>query len=73
MPACAARPVATMMDMGVAKPNAQGQAMIKTLMTAINPLDIAGAGPMRLHVTKAMSADNNTRGTKILATLSTKD
>ena len=30
MPACAARPVATMIDIGVASPSAQGQAMIST-------------------------------------------
>jgi hypothetical protein len=29
-PACAARPVATMIDIGVARPSAQGQAMIST-------------------------------------------
>jgi hypothetical protein len=35
-PACAPRPTPTMIDIGVASPSAQGQAMIKTLTAATN-------------------------------------
>ena len=34
MPACAARPTPTMIDIGVASPSAQGQAMISTVTAA---------------------------------------
>src|SRR5712664_4019979 len=36
-PACAPRPTATMMDIGVARPRAQGQAMISTATAATRP------------------------------------
>ena len=36
-PFVAPRPVATMIDIGVARPSAQGQAMISTATALINP------------------------------------
>ena len=36
-PACAPRPVPTMIDIGVARPSAHGQAMISTDTAAISP------------------------------------
>ena len=36
-PACAPRPTPTMIDIGVARPSAQGQAMISTLTAATRP------------------------------------
>ena len=41
----APRPVATMMDMGVARPRAQGQAMISTATALIRPNTQRGSGP----------------------------
>ena len=37
MPRVAARPVATMIDIGVASPSAQGQAMISTATALMSP------------------------------------
>ena len=36
-PTCAPRPTPTMIDIGVARPSAQGQAMISTLTAATSP------------------------------------
>jgi hypothetical protein len=44
---CARLPVATMIDIGVARPSAQGQAMISTATALIRPKVHAGAGPNR--------------------------
>ena len=37
MPACAPRPTPTMIDIGVARPSAHGQAMMRTLTAATSP------------------------------------
>src|SRR5260370_11344456 len=44
-PARAPRPTPTMIDIGVAKPSAQGQAIIKTLTGATHPNTIRGSAP----------------------------
>lgn len=44
-PMLAALPVETMIDMGVARPNAQGQAMISTATALIRPNTQLGSGP----------------------------
>ena len=46
-PCMAPRPVATMMDMGVARPSAQGQAMISTATALTSPKTQRGSGPKR--------------------------
>ena len=56
-PACAPRPVATMMDIGVARPSAQGQAMISTVTAATRACASWGAGPSRYQTTKASDRD----------------
>ncbi|MNJ04219.1 hypothetical protein D3C73_1648720 [compost metagenome] len=45
MPLPAALPVATMTDIGVARPRAQGQAMIMTATALISPNTQLGSGP----------------------------
>ena len=45
MPACAARPVPTMIAVGVARPMAHGQAMIRTVIAAMSPSVKLGSGP----------------------------
>ena len=48
-PAWAPRPVPTMIDIGVASPRAQGQAMISTATALTSAKPIAGAGPKIDH------------------------
>ena len=55
-PACAPRPTPTMIDIGVARPSAQGQAMISTLTAATRPNAIRGSGPNQAQAAKAMMA-----------------
>src|ERR1700680_4039126 len=62
-PACAPRPTPTMIDIGVARPSAQGQAMIRTLTAATSPNAILGSGPNQAQAPKAMSAATITTGT----------
>ena len=45
IPACAPRPMPTMIDIGVASPSAQGQAMISTVTAATRPKLKRGSGP----------------------------
>ena len=45
MPECAPRPTPTMIDIGVARPSAQGQAMISTVTAATRPKVKRGSGP----------------------------
>src|SRR3569832_1865041 len=45
MPCVAARPVAAIIDIGVASPNAQGQAMIRTATAFTKPYTQLGCGP----------------------------
>ena len=69
-PACAARPVATMIDIGVASPNAHGQAMIST-DTALSTANVhAGSGPNRPHTKNVATAAASTASTNQNATLS---
>ena len=63
-PCVAPRPVATMMDMGVARPRAQGQAMISTATALIRPNTQRGSGPnspQPKNVSKAMPTTVTTK------------
>ena len=62
-PAWAPRPVPTMIDIGVASPNAQGQAMISTATALTSPKPIAGGGPHNDQAMKANTATASTAGT----------
>src|SRR4029079_17448582 len=62
-PAVAPRPVPTMIDIGVAKPSAHGQAMIRTATALTSPNPIAGGGPKSDQTTKASAATATTAGT----------
>ena len=63
-PASAPRPVPTMIDIGVARPRAQGQAMISTATALIKPKAMAGSGPTTAQTAKVTAATNRTAGTK---------
>ena len=63
-PACAPRPTPTMIDIGVARPSAQGQAMISTVTAATSPKASRGSGPKTAHAAKAAIAMAMTVGTK---------
>ena len=67
-PACAPRPTPTMIDIGVARPSAQGQAMISTLTAATRPNAMRGSGPNYAQTPKAISATTMTAGTNQPAT-----
>jgi hypothetical protein len=54
IPACAARPTATITEIGVASPNAQGQAIINTAIAFTKAKTIAGSGPKIYQTTKVM-------------------
>ena len=62
-PACAPRPTPTMIDIGVARPSAQGHAMISTLTAATSPKAKRGSGPNIAQAAKASSATAITVGT----------
>ena len=62
-PACAPRPTPTMIDIGVARPSAQGQAMISTLTAATRPKAKRGSGPNMAQAANASSATAITAGT----------
>ena len=64
MPAAAPRPVPTMIDMGVARPSAQGQAMIRTETAARRAWARRGSGPARAHTRNVTAAASTTAGTK---------
>ena len=70
MPCSAAFPVPTSSAVGVAKPRAQGQAMIRTVTSAIVAKRRAGSGPTSNHTTKAAIARAMTIGTNTPATRS---
>ena len=53
-----------MMEMGVASPSAQGQAMMSTLTAAIRAWASCGAGPKTIQTMKAITATAITAGTK---------
>ena len=71
-PASAPLPVATMIDSGVAIPNAHGQAMINTATAATSANWNAGVGPTLNHITKVAMAMNSTAGTNQRATASAR-
>ena len=52
-PACAPRPTPTMIDIGVARPSAHGQAMISTVTAATSPNAKRGSGPKAAQAAKA--------------------
>ena len=67
-PACAPRPTPTMIDIGVARPSAQGQAMMRTLTAATRPNAIRGSGPNQAQAPNASNATAITVGTNQPAT-----
>ena len=72
MPSCAPRPVPTINAVGVARPRAQGQAMINTATAAVNAvvaLSVAAAVSQKPSVAKARVI---TTGTKIADTRSAR-
>ena len=71
-PTRAPRPVPTMIDIGVAKPRAQGQAMISTATALTRAKAIAGAGPIIDHTTKVTRAATMTPGTNQAETVSAR-
>jgi hypothetical protein len=68
MPCSAPFPVPTMIAVGVARPKAQGQAMIRTPTKFSRPNRNAGLGPKAHQTTKVKTAIPMTVGTKMLAT-----
>ena len=64
MPASAPRPVPTMIDIGVARPKAQGQAMISTATALTRAWAIRGSGPNAAQAPKVTTATAITAGTK---------
>jgi hypothetical protein len=61
-----------MMDIGVAKPSAHGQAMIRTATAAMSAYEKAGAGPHPSQATKVSAAMSSTVGTNQVATRSAR-
>ncbi len=68
MPECAPRPTPTMIDIGVASPSAQGQAMISTVTAATRPKVKRGSGPNVIQAANAAIAAAITAGTNQPAT-----
>ncbi len=68
-PISAPRPMPTMIDMGVARPSAQGQAMMSTLTAATRPKPKRGSGPKIAQAANATSATAITSGTNQAETL----
>jgi hypothetical protein len=64
IPAVAPLPVPTVMDRGVARPRAHGQAMINTETAATRAKMKAGGGPTRAQTTADHRAMPITAGTK---------
>ena len=64
-PACAPRPAAVVIEIGVASPSAQGQAMISTDTADTMANVSAGSGPTVSQVTNARTDTATTVGTKI--------
>ncbi len=69
-PIDAPRPTPTMIDIGVTRPSAQGQAMIRTATAETTPLAKRGSGPQMTHPMKANTATVMTAGTNHPATWS---
>ncbi|MOA38306.1 hypothetical protein D3C78_1599770 [compost metagenome] len=70
-PSSAARPVPTIMEVGVASPMAQGQAIISTATALISAKVSAGDGPNTSQTRKVSAAAAITAGTNHMVTLST--
>ncbi len=70
-PISAPRPVPTMIEVGVASPIAQGQAMISTATAFTSPKVSAGSGPKASQTPKVRTASAITAGTKYIVTRST--
>ena len=62
-PASAARPVPTMIDIGVANPSAHGHAMMRTATAFTRPCARRGSGPQIAHTTNVAMAISTTAGT----------
>ena len=69
-PEVAPRPTPTMIDMGVARPRAQGHAMMRTEIAATRAWAKRGSGPKAAQATKATAAIPTTAGTNQAATAS---
>ena len=63
-PVKAPRPVPTMMDIGVANPSAQGQAIMSTATALIMAWARRGSGPHRPQIIKVITETPTTAGTK---------
>ena len=72
MPECAPRPTPTMIDIGVARPSAQGQAMISTVTAATSAKVKRGSGPNTIQAANASKAAAITAGTNQPATRSAR-
>src|ERR1700733_12363071 len=62
-PSRAPRPVPTMIDIGVARPSAQGQAINSTEIAATSAKPNAGGGPKTIQARNATAATASTAGT----------
>ena len=71
-PSCAPRPTPTMMDIGVARPRAHGQAMMRTATAQTMACASFGCGPSHIHRMKLSAEIASTTGTKMPATLSAR-
>src|SRR5665213_4314907 len=67
-PALAPLPTPTMMDIGVARPSAHGQAMMSTDTAATTASPSAGAGAQIIQAANVMAAEDMTAGTNQAAT-----
>ena len=73
MPSSAARPVPTMTAVGVARPSAHGQAMIRTAMVVVIAIvKFSVSGPNSAQSRKVRAAPTMTAGTKTEETLSAR-
>ena len=72
-PVWAPLPIATVMDMGVASPSAQGQAMISTATAFTSAWANCGAGPRKYQAAKVATATTTTAGTNQADTRSASD
>ena len=61
-PSCAPRPLATMMEMGVASPSAHGQAMMSTATALTIAYARRGSGPTNHQVANVINAMHDDRG-----------
>ena len=71
-PACAPRPIATVIDMGVARPSAHGQATMSVLTAISSACARRGSGPSNAHATAAINATSTTAGTNQAETRSAR-